>query len=50
MFPLQYGRGDGATYAGSPDAREMVGRKPRDLFAPDVTKGEGIKVSTRDFR
>jgi error-prone DNA polymerase len=27
-----------------------LGRKPRDIFIPDLRIGEGIKVKTRDFR
>jgi error-prone DNA polymerase len=46
---LNYGRGDGVVHAGGPDPREFA-RKPRDMFAPDITKGEGIKVPSRDFR
>jgi error-prone DNA polymerase len=49
LLPVQYGRGDGGSHAGGPDPRDQVVRKPRDLFAPDVTKGDGIKVQSRDF-
>jgi error-prone DNA polymerase len=27
-----------------------LGRKPRDIFIPDLRIGGGIKVKTRDFR
>jgi error-prone DNA polymerase len=27
-----------------------LGRKPRDIFIPDLRIGEGIKTKTRDFR
>ena len=50
-FPLTYGRGDGATYPGSPDARTPPAKhKPRDIFVPDAPNAKSIKVPTRDFR
>ncbi len=41
-FPIQYGRGDGATHPGSADSREQVEAASR--------RSQGIKVPTRDFR
>src|SRR6185312_16324336 len=35
-FPLPHGRGDQVTHGGGPDSREMPGRKPRDIFIPDL--------------
>jgi error-prone DNA polymerase len=49
-FPLPHGRGDEAKHGGGPDRRGSLGRKPRDIFIPDLRIGEGIKVKTRDFR
>jgi error-prone DNA polymerase len=54
-FPIEYGRGDGATHPGSRDPRDGRGAGPggrpvRDIFAPDLRLGSGIKVPTRDFR
>jgi error-prone DNA polymerase len=47
-FPLVHGRGDEATHGGGPDPRERgLGRKPRDIYAPDIPS---IKPRTRDFR
>ncbi len=43
-FPIQRGRGDGATHGGSPDARTDARHPPRHIFFPN------IKVPTRDFR
>ena len=52
-FPIQHGRGDAVTHPGAPDVRDdksPVGRKPRDIYVPDLRLGSGIKVPTRDFR
>jgi error-prone DNA polymerase len=49
-FPLRPGRGDEASHGGGHDARESLGRKPRDIFIPDLRLGSGIKIPTRDFR
>ena len=53
-FPIERGRGDGATHPGSADSREQVaaaGWRTRDIYSPDgqFTNGH-IKVPTRDFR
>ena len=49
-FPLPHGRGDETKHGGGPDRRGSLGRKPRDIFIPDLRIGEGIKVKTRNFR
>jgi error-prone DNA polymerase len=50
-FRLPHGRGDEAKHGGGPDARSAaLGRKPRDIYIPDLRLGSGIKVQTRDFR
>ena len=62
-FPIERGRGDGATHGGGPDprdgaknaARDGRGDKPvvkvRDIYVPDGRfTNPGIKVPTRDFR
>jgi len=51
-FPLRTGRGDEAKHGGSPDQRDdkTLGRKPRDIYIPDLRLGSGIKIPTRDFR
>jgi len=49
-FPVPHGRGDEAKHGSGPDPRGALGRKPRDIFIPDLRVGEGIKVKTRDFR
>ncbi len=53
-FPIERGRGDGATHPGSADSREQVAAaswRTRDIYSPDgqFTNGH-IKVPTRDFR
>jgi error-prone DNA polymerase len=49
-FPLVHGRGDEAKHGGGPDPRERgLGRKPRDIYVPDITL-DALKVKTRDFR
>ena len=50
-FRLPHGRGDEAKHGGGPDTRgAALGRKPRDIYIPDLRLGSGIKVQTRDFR
>ncbi len=53
-FPIQHGRGDGATHPAGPDPRRQattdLGRKVRDITFPDSRLEAGIKVPTRDFR
>ena len=53
-FPIERGRGDGATHPASADSREQVaaaGWRTRDIFAPEAPATNGhIKVPTRDFR
>jgi error-prone DNA polymerase len=51
-FPLQHGRGDEAKHGSRSDPREapLLGRKPQDIFIPDLRPGRGIKIKTRDFR
>jgi error-prone DNA polymerase len=48
-FPLTHGRGDEAKRGGGPDSRDL-GRKPREIYIPDLRLGSGIKIKTRDFR
>ena len=43
------GRGDEARHGGSPDLRDKVPRKVRDIYCPERT-ATGIRVATRDFR
>ena len=54
-FPIQPGRGDGATHPGAPDPRDgpgagLGGRPGRDIYVPDLRSGSGIRVPTRNFR
>jgi error-prone DNA polymerase len=51
-FPLPHGRGDEARGGGGPDQRsiEGLGRKPRDIYIPDLHIDSGLKIKTRDFR
>ena len=49
-FPLTHGRGDEAKRGGGPDSRDGLGRKPREIYIPDLRLGSGIKIKTRDFR
>ena len=49
-FVVPHGRGDQVTHGGGPDPRETLGRKPRDIYIPDLRGGPEIKVPTRDFR
>jgi error-prone DNA polymerase len=48
-FPITHGRGDQVTHGGGPDPRETLGRKPRDIYVPDIHI-DALKVKTRDFR
>jgi error-prone DNA polymerase len=47
--PVPQGRGDQARTGGGPDPRETLGRRPREIYVPDV-QSDRIKVKTRDFR
>ena len=54
-FPIEHGRGDGATHPAGRDPRAGPGagpggRKVRDIYVRDLHLGSGIKVPTRDFR
>jgi error-prone DNA polymerase len=49
-FVVPHGRGDQVTHGGGPDPRETLGRKPRDIYIPDLRGSPEIKVPTRDFR
>ena len=46
------GRGDEARRSGSADQREIaaLGRRPRDIYIPDLRYDAPIKVKPRDFR
>ena len=48
-FPVPHRRGDQAKTGGGPDPRDGLGRKPRDIYVPDLHIST-IKVKTRDFR
>jgi error-prone DNA polymerase len=50
--PVPHGRGDEARHGGVPEQRaaDGLGRKPRDIYIPDLRLGSGIKVPTRNFR
>jgi error-prone DNA polymerase len=50
-FRWPAGRGDGARQTGGPDPRERhgLGRKPREIYVPDL-RIETLKVKARDFR
>jgi error-prone DNA polymerase len=53
-MPVTFGRGDGATHAGSPDRGEAGWRPgPRDLYSPPFPNGTDpedlIKVRSHDF-
>ena len=50
VFPLPYGRGDEAKHGSGPDPRNALGRKPRDIFIPNLRIEGAINVRTRDFR
>jgi hypothetical protein len=47
-FPLPHGRGDEAKNGGGPDSRQALGRKPRDIYIPDLRIEAAINVKTRD--
>ena len=47
-FPLPRGRGDQVTHGGGPDSRELPGRRPRDIYVPDIHI-DTLKVKSRDF-
>jgi error-prone DNA polymerase len=49
-FPLPHGQGDEAKNGGGPDQRQALGRKPRDIYIPDLRIEAAINVKTRDFR
>ena len=53
-FPVEYGRGDGATHPASADPREKLAAaswRTRDIFVADrKAENAHIKVPTRDFR
>ena len=54
-FPIDYGRGDGATHPGARDPRDGPGAGPggrsvRDIFVPNSGNASGIRVPVRDFR
>ena len=50
-FPVPQGRGDEAKRGGADQRAENgLGRKPRDIYIPDLRLGSGIKVPTRNFR
>ena len=50
VFPLPHGRGDEAKHGSGPDPRGALGRKPRDIYIPDLRIEGAINVRTRDFR
>jgi error-prone DNA polymerase len=50
IFRLRHGRGDEAKEGGGPDPRDALGRKPRDIYIPDLRIEAAINVKTRDFR
>jgi hypothetical protein len=47
---LPHGRGDRAKHGGGPDPHGALGRKPRDIYIPDLRIEGAINVRTRDFR
>jgi error-prone DNA polymerase len=47
-FPLLHGRGDQVTHGSGPDSREVLGRKPRDIYIRDIHM-DTLKVKSRDF-
>ncbi len=55
VFPMQHGRGDGATHPAGQDPRKVSRARPgshtvKDMDAPAPQLDPGIKVPTRDFR
>jgi error-prone DNA polymerase len=49
-FRLPHGRGDEAKHGGGADPRGALGRKPMDIYIPDLRIEGAIHVRTRDFR
>ena len=49
-FRLPHGRGDEAKHGGGPDPGSALGRKPRNIYVPDLRIEAAINVRTRDFR
>ena len=49
-FVAPHGRGDQVIQGGGSNPRESLGRKPQDIYIPDLRPGLEIKVPTRDFR
>jgi error-prone DNA polymerase len=51
-FVAPSGRGDEAKHGGSADQRETnaLGRRPRDIYIPDLRYDAPIKLKPRDFR
>jgi error-prone DNA polymerase len=51
-FVMSPSRGDEARRGGNADQREAsaLGRRPRDIFIPDLRPDSGIKIKPRDFR
>jgi error-prone DNA polymerase len=50
IFPLPHCRGDEAKHGSGPGPRGALGRKPRDIYIPDLRIEGAINVKTRDFR
>jgi error-prone DNA polymerase len=51
-FALPAGRGDEAKRGSSADPREAnaLGRRPRDIYTPDIRRDAGIRLKPRNFR
>jgi error-prone DNA polymerase len=51
-FPVPHGQGDEAKHGSGLNQRtaDGLGRKPRDIYIPDLRLGSEIKVPTRIFR
>ena len=54
-FPIQHGRGNGATHPTGRDPRTgpgavLDGAPVRDIYIPNLRLRSGIKVPKRDFR
>jgi error-prone DNA polymerase len=51
-FSVPHGQGDEAKHGSGLNQRtaDGLGRKPRDIYIPDLRLGSGIKVPTRNFR
>jgi error-prone DNA polymerase len=43
-----HGRGDQVTHGSGPDSREVLGRKPRDIYIRGIHM-DTLKVKSRDF-